>query len=75
MKALNGKAHYPTDPRTGRILETVEAAKKASGLYFQEIDALAYGFAVTMPADEWLNVNTPPAPPMRKHHPRSWVGI
>jgi hypothetical protein len=75
VKALNGKAHYPTDARTGRILETVEAAKKASGLFFQELDALAYGFAQLMPAEEWLKQAVAPHMDTRRHKPRSWVGV
>ncbi len=54
IQSLEGRAHFPKDVRTGRIIETVEALKRASGVWFQILDALAYGLAVKFPADEWM---------------------
>ena len=42
IESLKGKAFYPRD-RAGKVDYSVEAMKKVSGLFFQELDALASG--------------------------------
>ena len=74
-RALAGRFHYPKDLATGRILGTVEAAKRASGLYSHSVMALAYGLAVLFPAEDWARPPTPPAPRTRgSEPPKSWLG-
>ena len=76
IMSLEGRAHFPKDIRTGRIIETVEALKRASGKWFQILDALAHGLSVKFPADEWmrskLRENAPPTQPGPT--PGSWLG-
>lgn len=76
IMALDGRAHYPKEIRTGRIIETVEALKRASGKWFQSLDALSYGLAVKWPADEWMRTRlreTAPSTPDTRP-PGSWLG-
>lgn len=75
IQSLEGRAHFPKDIRTGRIIETVEALKRASGVWFQSLDALSYGLAVKWPADEWMRQRlraTAPSTPGTP--PGSWLG-
>lgn len=73
IKALGGRFHYPRDPATGRILGTLEAAKRVSGQYGHMIMALAYGLGTLFPADEW--VRALPARPVKPlQPPTSWLG-
>lgn len=77
IQALNGRARYPTNPATGRINDTVQALKRESGIYFQALDALAYGLAVLFPVEEELRkiyaspVPSGPAEPRG----RSWLSV
>jgi hypothetical protein len=73
VASLKGKAFYPKD-KSGKVNYTVEALKKASGIYFQELDALAYGFAEDMPAEEWLKKQmAEPVPAMPRRARGSWI--
>ncbi len=76
IMSLDGRAHYPKDIRTGRIVETVEALKRASGKWFQSLDALGYGLAVKFPADEWLRARLREKAPSTPGQapPGSWLG-
>jgi len=73
--SLEGRAHFPKDQKTGRIVETVEALKKNSGQWFQILDALGYLLALKYPADEWLRArlreNAPRVPELQS--PSSWI--
>ena len=73
IQALGGRFRYPKDMASGRILQTIAAAKKASGPKFSGVpDALAYGLAVLYPAADWLRqVSRRPVP---KAPRRSWLG-
>ena len=73
IQALDSKCVYPVDPTTGRINESMEAMKKASGLFHNCLDALAYLLAHLFPAEEWLKrqILTPPPQTPR---PKSWLG-
>ena len=75
IKALSGRWHYPKDA-TGRILGTVAASKRVSGLYSHACDALGYGLARLFPAEESLRKEAGRAAPMTRATmpPRSWVG-
>jgi hypothetical protein len=76
IKGLNGRAHYPVDPDTGRIRDSVIAMKNASGIYFQSLDALAYGLAVKAPADAYGKRPRPGRSPDKiPPPPRSWMGL
>ena len=76
IQSLEGRAHYPKDIKTGRIIETVVALKLASGKWFQILDALAYGLAARWPADEWMRKRlrelSPPGP--KTGPPGTWLG-
>ena len=72
IKALAGRAHFPKDQATGRIVGSLEAAKRASGLYMHPVMALAYGLAVLFPAEEL--VRKPAWPDRPKNQPKSWLG-
>lgn len=75
IKALAGRAHFPKDQATGRIVGTLEAAKRASGIYMHPVMALAYGLAVMFPAEEFARTVGPPAPRTRATEPpKSWLG-
>jgi hypothetical protein len=76
IMSLDGRAHYPKDIRTGRIVETVEALKRASGKWFQSLDALGYGLAVKWPADEWMRQRLREKAPAAgaTAPPGSWLG-
>ncbi len=77
IRTLRGGAHYPKDG-LGRITATVEAMKRASGLYHNVLDCLCYGAAVLFPIhDQLLRAlgRTPKVPqkvkPLGRH---SWMG-
>lgn len=75
IKGLAGRFHYGKDLATGRIIGTIENAKKNSGIYSHAIDCLGYGLGVLFPAGEWLQQRsrtTAPSTPARA--PRSWIG-
>ena len=76
IQSLDGRAHFPKDIRTGRIIETVEALKSASREFFQSLDALAHGLSVKFPADEWMRTKlrelSPGSPGGQP--PGSWLG-
>lgn len=75
IQGLNGRAHYPVDPATGRINESIVAAKRVSGIYLQALDALAYILAVLLPANEFLKRPAPPSANRNVPPPRSWLGM
>ena len=67
VKGLKGRFRYPRQQSTGRVVMTIEAAKRASGVYSQPADALFYGLAWKWPAAEWLRQHQGiPAPPVRR---------
>ena len=73
LKALRGYWRYPKDIHSGRVIYTVEASKRVSGIYAQAADALAYGLAVLYPAESWVRkASTRRAPPTPE--PASWLG-
>lgn len=72
VKSLRGRAHYPVDRATNRIDFSVEAAKRASGVWFQALDSLGYALAVLFPPEDWLRQAKRPAPPVRPK-PRDWL--
>ncbi len=76
IQSLEGRAHFPKDVRTGRVVETVEALKRASGTWFQTLDALAYGLAFKFPADEWMAARLRELAPKgpTQAPPASWLG-
>jgi hypothetical protein len=66
IRALAGKFRYPKHPDTGRVVMTIEAAKKASGDASHVPDALGHALSVLYPAAEWLSKQmqrTAPATP------------
>ncbi len=76
IQGLNGRAHYPVDPNTGRINDSILAAKRVSHIYLQALDALAYILAVLAPAGEFLR-REPPRRDVKDRLPKptSWLGI
>ena len=54
IQGLKNRYRYPKDIATGRIVMTIEAAKRVSGVFSNCPDALFYGLAWKFPAAEWL---------------------
>lgn len=76
IQALNGRARYATNPTTGRINPSIEAAKRESGIWLQALDALGYGLAVIAPAHEFMRpVGHGRSQSSKLPPPRSWVGL
>ena len=74
IHGLQGRFRYPKNRSTGRVVMSIEAAKRVSGKYSNPIDAMLYGFAVTHPAIEWLRQTMRrPVPPPRES-PKGWQG-
>lgn len=73
IRGLAGRCHYPKDETTGRIIGTLEALKRASGLYGHLLMALAYAQAVLMPPEEWIRA-APQSPTKPYQPPKSWLG-
>ena len=74
VKALGGRFFYPRDLSTGRVILTIQAAKRVSGIYAQTPDALGYGLAVLHPAEEWIREAQRQPVPRPAPPPRSWLG-
>ena len=74
IRALAGRFHYPRDLASGRIQGTVEAAKRASGLYSHPVMALAYGLAVLFPPEDWARPPAVPKGPPPGPRAKSWLG-
>lgn len=74
IKGLEGRFHYPRDHATGRIIGTIDAAKRVSGKYSHPIDCLGYGFYRLFPPDEWIRA-VPPRPTRPVQGPQSWLGV
>ena len=72
VKSL-GRLHYPTELATGRVVMTIEAAKRASGIYAQSPDALGYGLAVLHPAEQWIREAQRQPAPRPPPPPPSWL--
>lgn len=72
IRALAGRFHYPKDHATGRILGTIVAAKRVSGIHSHAVDCLGYGLGVMFPAEEWARPPRPPRSPSPE--PSSWMG-
>lgn len=73
IKALGGRFHFPKGA-DGRIIGTVAAAKRASGIASHAVDALAYGLAILFPAEEQHRPpKAPPGPP--RGAPKSFLGV
>ncbi len=76
IKGLNGRAHYPVDPDTGRIVDSVIAMKRVSHIYFQALDAFAYALAVKAPADAYGKKEAPRRRPEDSPgRAKSWLGV
>lgn len=69
IKALGGRFHYPKDS-TGRIIGTIKAAKRVSGMYSHTVDCVAYGLAVNFPAHDAYRR---PAPKMPDRRVSGWM--
>lgn len=74
IRALAGRFHYPRDLASGRIQGTVEAAKRASGLYSHPVMALAYGLAILFPPEDWARPPAMPKGPPPGPRAKSWLG-
>ena len=74
IRALRGRYHYPVNKASGRIVDTVEAANRVSGVYSNPVQALAYALAVLFPAHE--QVRRPRLVPRvgAVSAPKSWLG-
>jgi len=76
IQSLEGRACFPKDIKTGRIIETVEALKNKSGKWFQILDALAYVLAVKFPVDSWMRERLRELAPKgpQTGPPGTWLG-
>lgn len=76
IKALAGRFRYPKDLASGRVIMTIEAAKRVSGIAAQAVDAFAYGLATLYPAEDWLRrIQQQPVPRTQTPRPTSWLGV
>jgi hypothetical protein len=74
LQGLKGRFRYPKNQSTGRIVMSIDAAKRVSGKYSNPIDAFLYGLAVTHPAIEWLRQGMRRPAPRTQDQPKSWQG-
>ncbi len=76
IQGLNGRAHYVVNMATGGIDPSVKTAKKASGIFFQALDALLYFLVLKFPAHDWLRREPGPGSPKPAlPEPKDWLGI
>ncbi|MDP3768535.1 MAG: hypothetical protein Q8S13_11015, partial [Dehalococcoidia bacterium] len=74
IKGFGGRFRYPRT-NSGTVTMTIEAAKRASGLWAQPTDACLYGFAKLYPVIDWLRQNNQQrAPAVSRRRPKSFLG-